>query len=190
MQQAIKCVSTMDCYADETKRQFQHTLGWMHQWACSRSYGLGSRIPWDPKYLIESLSDSTIYMAYYSIAHLLQGGNLEGSITGPLGIKPEQLTDAVFDYIFQDKPYPTGCGISEDNLAILRREFRFWYPVNLRVSGKDLIPNHLTFFIYNHVALFPEVPALHVLVMYALYLFCSLLVAMAHWNQGQRFPEP
>lgn len=156
LKQAQACVAKMDCYAEETKRQFEHTLGWMHQWACSRSYGLGSRIPWDPKYLIESLSDSTIYMAYYSIAHLLQS-DLNGSQPGPTGIKPEQLTDAVFDYIFQDKPYPADCGIPEETLSALRREFRFWYPVNLRVSGKDLIPNHLTFFVYNHVALFPEV---------------------------------
>jgi leucyl-tRNA synthetase len=26
----------------------------------------------DPQYVIESLSDSTIYMAYYTVAHLLQ----------------------------------------------------------------------------------------------------------------------
>lgn len=37
----------------------------------------------------------------------------------------------------------------------LRAEFTYWYPVSLRVSGKDLIPNHLTYFIYNHVAMWP-----------------------------------
>jgi leucyl-tRNA synthetase len=26
----------------------------------------------------------------------------------------------------------------------------------LRASGKDLIPNHLIFWVYNHVAIFPE----------------------------------
>jgi leucyl-tRNA synthetase len=25
------------------------------------------------------------------------------------------------------------------------------YPLDLRVSGKDLVTNHLTFFVYNHV---------------------------------------
>lgn len=48
---------------------------------------LGSKIPWDEKYLIESLSDSTIYMAYYSVAHLLQGGCLDGSKPGPANIR-------------------------------------------------------------------------------------------------------
>jgi leucyl-tRNA synthetase len=44
----------------------------LNQWACSRSFGLGTRLPWDEQYLIESLSDSTVYMAYYTVAHYLQ----------------------------------------------------------------------------------------------------------------------
>ena len=48
-------------------------------------------MPWDDKFLIESLSDSTIYMAYYTVAHHLQGGVLDGRTTGPMGITPEQL---------------------------------------------------------------------------------------------------
>lgn len=49
--------------------------------------------------MIESLSDSTIYMAYYTIAHLLQG-DLFGEKVGPLGIKAELLTPEVFDYVY------------------------------------------------------------------------------------------
>lgn len=63
------------------------TIDWLHEHACCRSYGLGSRLPWDPQYLIESLSDSTIYNAYYTVAHLLQGGVIDGSVVGPAGIK-------------------------------------------------------------------------------------------------------
>jgi len=44
-------------------------------------------MPWDEQYLIESLSDSTIYMAYYMVAHLLHGGTFNGSKPGSLGIK-------------------------------------------------------------------------------------------------------
>ena len=33
---------------------------------------------------------------------------------------------------------------------------RYFYPLDLRVSGKDLIRNHLTYFLYNHVTIFPE----------------------------------
>ena len=56
----------------------ESVLGWLHQWACSRSFGLGTKIPWDPAFLIESLSDSTIYMAYYTVAHFLQQGDIFG----------------------------------------------------------------------------------------------------------------
>lgn len=31
-----------------------------------------------------------------------------------------------------------------------RTEFEYWYPMDLRVSAKDLIPNHLTMALYNH----------------------------------------
>lgn len=49
------------------------------------------RLPWDPQYLIESLSDSTIYMAFYTVAHLLQRGDIYGDDrSGP--VLPEHLT--------------------------------------------------------------------------------------------------
>ncbi|RIA97593.1 leucine-tRNA ligase, partial [Glomus cerebriforme] len=153
---AEKCLKQLNTYGPESRHQFEQTLAWLNQWACARSFGLGSRLPWDPQYLVESLSDSTIYMAYYTVAHLLHGGTLDGSIPGPLGIRASELTDEVWDYIFSDGDYPTSSSIPKESLDIMRREFRYFYPLDLRVSGKDLIPNHLTFFIYNHVALFPE----------------------------------
>ncbi len=63
----------METYSSETRHAFEGTLGWLHQWACARRFGLGTRLPWDQQYLVESLSDSTIYMSYYAISHLLQG---------------------------------------------------------------------------------------------------------------------
>lgn len=63
----------MDTWTVETRNLFESTLAWLNQWACARTYGLGSKMPWDPQFMVESLSDSTIYMAYYTIAHLLQG---------------------------------------------------------------------------------------------------------------------
>lgn len=65
-------------YDETVLHSFQHTLGWLNQWACSRSFGLGTRVPWDPEFLIESLSDSTVYMAFYTVAHILQEGDMFG----------------------------------------------------------------------------------------------------------------
>lgn len=68
-------------------------VGWLEKWAVSRAYGLGTKLPWDPEYLVESLSDSTIYMAYYTIAHMLQNGEIYGKDTSL--VNPEDVTDEV-----------------------------------------------------------------------------------------------
>jgi len=150
-------LKALDTYCEETRHNFLATFDWLQEHACSRSFGLGSRIPWDQQYLIESLSDSTIYMSYYTVAYLLQGGVLDGSAVGPANIKPDQLTKEVWDYIFfKDAPFPQNTDIESAQLNKLKGEFEYWYPVDLRSSGKDLIPNHLTYFLYNHVAVWPD----------------------------------
>ncbi len=70
--QTEDCLNKVECYHDEVRKNFDATLGWLKEHACSRTYGLGSKLPWDESWLIESLSDSTIYMAYYTVAHILQ----------------------------------------------------------------------------------------------------------------------
>jgi leucyl-tRNA synthetase len=37
----------------------------------------------------------------------------------------------------------------------MRAEFLYWYPFDLRNSAKELVPNHLSFCIFHHAALFP-----------------------------------
>lgn len=148
-----ECLKGMELYNDEARHGFEQTLDWLNQWACSRSFGLGTRVPWDPQFLIESLSDSTIYMAFYTVAHLLQGGDMYGKTIGP--VRPEELTHEVWDYLFQEGPLPE-TKIPVELLNKMRNEFEYWYPFDLRVSGKDLIQNHLTFCIYNHTAMFPK----------------------------------
>ncbi|KAL6936400.1 cytosolic leucyl tRNA synthetase [Hanseniaspora opuntiae] len=152
--QARECLDQMELFAPEVKNAFEGTLNWLSNWAVSRSYGLGTKLPWDPKYLVESLSDSTIYQSFYTIAHLLFT-DYYGKDVGPLGIKADQMTDDVFDYIFQHKD-TVNTDIKKESLDVLRREFEYFYPLDVSISGKDLINNHLTFFIYTHVALFPK----------------------------------
>ncbi|KAJ2614885.1 cytosolic leucyl tRNA synthetase [Coemansia sp. RSA 1804] len=151
---AEKCLASMETYGEETRHQFELALNWVKQWACAHTHGLGSRVPWDSNYLIESLSDSTIYMSYYTIAHLLHR-SLDGSKPGPLAILPADMDNAAWDYVLLGKPLPAGHSKAKE-MEILRRSYQYWYPVDVRSSGKDLIQNHLTFFIYIHSALFPE----------------------------------
>ena len=149
----------LETYTADTRNGFEKNLEWLNRWACARTYGLGSKLPWDPKFLVESLSDSTVYMAYYTIAHFLHG-DIFGTQKGLLDIKPDQMIDEVWDYLFCRRDISDqlidSSGIKKADLETMRREFEYWYPLDMRVSGKDLIPNHLTFFLYIHTALFPR----------------------------------
>ncbi|PIO06106.1 leucine--tRNA ligase, partial [Candidatus Woesearchaeota archaeon CG08_land_8_20_14_0_20_43_7] len=139
---AHKCLDKMKMFPEKARQQFDYVIDWLHEWACTREAGLGTLLPWDEKWLIESLSDSTIYMAYYTISHIIK--------EIPIG----QVDDALFDYIFMKKDVEVKC---DKTLADqMRKEFGYWYPVDFRNSGKDLIQNHLSFFIFNHTAIFPE----------------------------------
>ena len=150
-QKAEECLASMNLYSNEVRHGFEHTLSWLNQWACSRSFGLGTRLPWDEDFLVESLSDSTLYMIYYTISHLLQKGNLYGSDTS--SVKPEQMTDEAWDFVFCGSPFPKSSDICPSVLRKMKQEFEYWYPFDVRTSGKDLIQNHLTFCIYNHTAI-------------------------------------
>ena len=155
---------TMECYSPAVRNGLCETLSWLGDWACSRTFGLGSRLPYAgaEKYLVDSLSDSTIYMAYYTICHLLHGeDNIDGSRPSPdYGIEASSMTNEVWNYIFFGEFEPVECGIPSSLLRRMRREFLYWYPVDLRVSGKDLIQNHLTMCLYNHAAVWPTKPEL------------------------------
>ncbi|HXY56078.1 MAG TPA: class I tRNA ligase family protein, partial [Nitrososphaerales archaeon] len=137
-------------YPEEARQVFYSTIDWLNDWPCARRSGMGTKLPWDKDWIVETLSDSTIYMAYYSISKFV---NLEK-------IGPDNLTSDVLDYILLGKGNPANLAkavkTTEKRLREVRNEFVYWYPVDLRNSGKDLIPNHLTFFAFHHAALFPE----------------------------------
>ena len=154
--------NTFNAYDDNALGKYDYTIGWLKEWACTRQFGLGTYLPWDSQWVIESLSDSTIYMSYYTIAHILQGiDNLNGdSEKSPGKVAVEDLTDDVFDYIYRKGPMPESTRIPTEALNKMRGEFRYWYPMDLRVSAKDLIPNHLTMALYNHAAIWDDEPEL------------------------------
>lgn len=154
-EQVLKHVQNgLNTFSLEAKHQFEQTLGWLSQWACARSYGLGSKLLWDPKFLVESLSDSTIYPCYYTVAHFLHK-DLYGMQQGIGNIAPDQMTDEVWDFVFARKD-DVKSTLDRQTLESMRREFEYWYPVDLRVSGKDLVQNHLTFYLYIHIAMWPQ----------------------------------
>ncbi|TLZ62223.1 MAG: leucine--tRNA ligase [Methanobacteriota archaeon] len=142
-------------YPEAVRKQFHHTIDWLNDWPCTHHKGLGTKLPWDDHWVIESLSDSTVYMAYYTIAHALQGGTLRSQVPWA-----QRLDDEFFDYVFRGigdaQAIAKRVRTTKATVEGLRREFEYWYPLDLRHTGKDLVQNHMTFCVFNHVALFPE----------------------------------
>ncbi len=141
--------SDFQAFNENIRNVFLVALDWLKEWGCSRSFGLGTRLPWDHQYLVESLSDSTIYMAYYTISHVLHI-DLEGQVLGKYNISASDITDAEWDAIFLRKAYPEKSKLPVEMIEELRQSFEYWYPFDIRCSGKDLIKNHLTMSLYNH----------------------------------------
>jgi len=144
----IQCIEMMKFYPEEIKQQFINTVNWLENKACARKAGLGTRLPWDKEWIVETLSDSTIYMAFYTVYHYLKN------------LPEEKLNDEVFDYIFLGKGNSKSISkkyeIEEKLLRKMREEFEYFYPVDIRCSGKDLVQNHLTFYLFHHVAIWNE----------------------------------
>ena len=135
---AHKCLDNMKLYPELIRPQFNYVLDWLNDWACTHHHGLGTHLPWDEKWVIESLSDSTIYMAYYTIAHIIRDYPLE------------KINDSLFDYVFLNK------GKGDNEMQKMKKEFEYWYPLDVRSTAKDLVQNHMSFCIFNHTAIFPE----------------------------------
>ncbi|NWK09583.1 leucine--tRNA ligase [Marine Group I thaumarchaeote] len=144
---ATKCFDGMSILPNEIVDEFHYVVGWLHERACARQHGLGTKLPWDKDWIVESLSDSVIYMAYYTIARFVNDGT----------ISAENLSKEFFDYVFLGEGSADKVsGIEASTVEEIRKEFAYFYPVDSRHSGRDLVPNHLTFFVFNHVAIFPE----------------------------------
>jgi leucyl-tRNA synthetase len=148
---AHECINKMDIVPDEIRSEFNYVVDWLKERACARKSGLGTRLPWDQDWIIESLSDSVIYTAYYIISRYIHP-------QGETDIGAQNLSESLFDYVFLGEGSPKNISeetkLSEKLICNMRTEFTYFYPVDTRHSGRDLVPNHLTFFVFNHVAIF------------------------------------
>lgn len=153
---AHQCMNEMDIIPEEIRQEFNYVIDWLKERACARKSGLGTKIPWDQNWLIESLSDSVIYMAYYIIAKYINNDSISD-----LHDNYDNLKDSFFDYVLLGRgnsdQVAQACNLDSRVLEQIRNEFQYFYPLDSRHSGRDLVPNHLSFFIFNHVAIFEKV---------------------------------
>ncbi len=148
-EKVLNHLEKMQIIPDYYKEEFRNKIEWLKDKACARRKGLGTRIPWDREWLIESLSDSTIYMSYYILAKYINAGEL----------KAENMVKELLDYVLlgvgDAETAAKAAGLDRDLVEKIRSDFEYWYPVDLRSSGKDLVANHLLFYLFHHVAIFP-----------------------------------
>jgi leucyl-tRNA synthetase len=146
---AHECVNNMEIVPEDIRQEFNYVIDWLRERACARKTGLGTKLPWDQDWIIESLSDSVIYTAYYILAKYVNDKSI---------IDVDNLKDSVFDYVLLGRgslpEVASECNLSTALLEQIREEFSYFYPVDSRHSGRDLVPNHLSFFVFNHVAIF------------------------------------
>jgi leucyl-tRNA synthetase len=145
--EAFKSISILP---EKARSAFESAIDWIDLRAVARAQGLGTRLPLDNRFIIESLSDSTIYPAFYTISHILKENN----------ITLEQLKPEFFDYVYKGigdaEAISKSTGIDYQIIKRCRESFSYWYKFTSRHSGPDLIFNHLTMYIFNHSIVFPK----------------------------------
>jgi leucyl-tRNA synthetase len=137
-------------YPEKYRHTYESLLDWLDLRAAERAQGLGTKFPFNPNHVIESLSDSTIYPMLYTFAHILRSSNISAE-----SLKPEFFDYVVYGVGNLDE-VAKNCNININIIQKCRESFDYWYKNTSRHSGSDLLANHLLMYLFNHVAIFPE----------------------------------
>ncbi len=144
-EKAHELVNSMKFYPELYRKLMNDAVDWLKERPCARRRGIGTKLPFDERWVIESLSDSTIYMLAYTNKNELE------SIYAHL----KKIPYGILDYILLGKE--VGEKYDEytmENARKARDEFRYWYGNDLRITAPPHISNHLAFYIMNHAAIF------------------------------------
>ncbi len=133
---------TMNIYPKEYKNEMPGVLDWFDDRACiRRGSWLGTEFPFKKDWIIEPISDSTLYPAYYIIAKYVNENK----------IKPDEMTEEFFDFVFIGNGKPQRPIWDE-----IKADFDYWYPVDINLGGKEHKTVHFPVFLMNHVAVMPK----------------------------------
>ncbi len=144
---SIEQSKKMAIWPEEYKQQMPAVLDWFSDRACVRQGSwLGTRFPFDQKWIIEPISDSTLYPLTY----------LYSKFVNEKKLKAENLTEEFFDFVFLGKgkapAVAKNCGVAAKLLQQIREEFLYWYPLDINLGGKEHKTVHFPVFLMNHVA--------------------------------------
>lgn len=140
----------MDIFPAEYYQNIHGVLDWFRERACVRQGNwIGTRFPFDEKWIIEAISDSTLYPVYYTISKYANDGSL----------RPEQMTEEFFDLVILGSgdaaAVSESTGVDPGLLKRIQEDVRYWYPLDLNLGGKEHMTVHFPAFLMNHVAILP-----------------------------------
>jgi leucyl-tRNA synthetase len=141
-QTSIEHSQIMNLYPTSYHEDLPKILEWFDDRAAiRRGSWLGTEFPFKKHWIIEPISDSTLYPAYYIISKYINDKK----------ITAKDMTLAFFDYVF--------LGIGKPKSKIwdtIKQDFDYWYPVDINLGGKEHKTVHFPVFLMNHVAIMPQ----------------------------------
>jgi leucyl-tRNA synthetase len=147
---AENALKKVEIVPENYRKQFEDVFEWLDKRPCARRRGLGTKFPLGKNWIIESLSDSTIYMTLYTIQNIIRREKL----------KREGLTHEFFEYVYLGegglKSVAKSTGVSEKVLKELRESFDYWMPMDHRHTFFLHLANHLSFMLFAHAGIFPK----------------------------------
>ena len=143
-----KHASEMNIFPSDYYNNVQGVLEWFRERACVRQGNwLGTTFPYDDRWIIEAISDSTLYPLYYIISLFANDHQ----------IMPEQMTEEFFDHVALGKgersAVSANTGISEVLLERIAQDISYWYPLDLNLGGKEHMTVHFPAFLFNHIGI-------------------------------------
>lgn len=143
---SIEQAKAMNIWPEQYHEQLPGVLEWFKDRACVRQGSwLGTRFPFDEKWIIEPISDSTLYPLVYLISPYINEKKL----------RAEQLTEVFFDFVFLGRGdlnvVAQQAKIDARLLAEIREDFLYWYPLDVNLGGKEHKTVHFPVFLMNHV---------------------------------------
>ena len=140
--ESVDHTKNMNLYPESYKEDMPKVLEWFDDRAAiRRGSWLGTEFPFKEDWIVEPISDSTLYPAYYIISKYVNENK----------IRAEDMTLEFFDYIY------LGIGKPKNHVwEEIRKDYQYWYPVDINLGGKEHKTVHFPVFLMNHVAIMTQ----------------------------------
>jgi leucyl-tRNA synthetase len=148
--QALELLGQMEYTPIKLKATQEGYLNWVEMRPCARKRGIGTPLPYDTNWVIESLSDSTIYQMLYLVYGIITREH----------ISEGKLTSDVFDFVMLGQgsceSVSKKSGLSVGVLGEMREQVMYWKSFDLRYTGGTHLSNHLSFLIFHYALIFDK----------------------------------